>query len=227
MHIDQAEEWRRLTEHYRTLYDEELLNLAIEPGDLTEIAQQILRDEMRTRGLDNPIGKDTVRVPQIRNADSKSQEALPPGAWENAIALSDQEEETGEEEAPHTYTWKTPLCDCASREEAWQIREVLRRAGIDSWIEAPSYGALDLNGPRVVVAADQLEQARAIASRPIPQDIIDDSKIELPEFETPHCPTCGSADPLLMSVEPVNTWQCELCGKEWTDSTRYVTEERD
>jgi len=42
---------RRLVELYREMSDEELLGLAARPGDLTEIAQGVLRSEMGSRRL--------------------------------------------------------------------------------------------------------------------------------------------------------------------------------
>jgi len=48
-------EWRRLTDHYGGMYDEELLELARGYKDLTEMAQQVLRDEMKKRGLGEPL----------------------------------------------------------------------------------------------------------------------------------------------------------------------------
>ncbi len=75
----------------------------------------------------------------------------------------------------------------------------------------------DGNSPRVLVAADQLEQARDIAARPIPQEIIDESEADVPEFKPPVCPKCGAAEPVLEGVDPVNTWHCESCDYVWTD----------
>lgn len=49
------QEWRRLGEHYAGMYDEELLELARNYKDLTEMAQQVLRDEMKKRGLGEPL----------------------------------------------------------------------------------------------------------------------------------------------------------------------------
>ena len=69
-----------------------------------------------------------------------------------------------------------------------------------------------------MVAADQLDEAREIAARPIPQEIIDLSKMEVPDFEPPMCPSCGAADPALEGVDPVNTWCCETCGRQWIES---------
>jgi hypothetical protein len=83
---------------------------------------------------------------------------------------------------------------------------------------------LDLRTPRILVAADQLEQARDIAKRPIPQEIIEQSQMKAPEFEAPVCPKCGAPDPLLESVDPVNTWLCEACEHEWTESAHGLPE---
>ena len=51
MQADPIAEWQRLTEHYREMSDEELGELACDFDDLTETAQQVLRSEMRSRGL--------------------------------------------------------------------------------------------------------------------------------------------------------------------------------
>jgi transposase-like protein len=67
------------------------------------------------------------------------------------------------------------------------------------------------------VAADQLEQAQAVLASPIPQEVIEESQIKVPEFELPGCPMCGASDPLLESADPVNEWLCESCGAQWSD----------
>jgi tRNA(Ile2) C34 agmatinyltransferase TiaS len=74
-----------------------------------------------------------------------------------------------------------------------------------------------LSYPRVVVAADQLEQAREIAARPIPQEIIDEFNAPPEEYKPPVCPKCGAEDPVLESADPVNSWLCESCGEQWSD----------
>jgi hypothetical protein len=49
--MDSEGQWQRLVELYRAMSDEELLGLAERPGDLTEIAQGVLRSEMGSRRL--------------------------------------------------------------------------------------------------------------------------------------------------------------------------------
>jgi hypothetical protein len=217
MQIDPGTEWQRLTRLYGEKGDEELLELGDDFGNLTEVAQQVLRDELKKRSLATPQEAKPEPAPARQPAF---------GRWSQAAAEPDslgEEEEDGnpgnqQDYRPREYTWKTLLRTCDTQEEAWQISEVLKRANIDSWIEAPAQGSLDVTGPRVVVAADQLEEALAIAARPIPQDIIDQSKTPVEDFHPPTCPRCGAADPLLEDIDPCNQWKCEACGAEWKDA---------
>ena len=206
MHEDSIADWQRLTQLYGEMGDVELEELNASIGDLTEVAQQVLRDEMKKRGLNEPgvtRGAFGHRAPL--------QEGF------NADSLTDEDGAEGGEPA-HEYTWKTPLCDCVDREEAWQIREVLRLAGIDSWVEGQGSRVWDgMSNPRILVAADQFEHALEIASQPIPQAIVEQSKMQVPDFEPPVCPSCGAEDPILEGADPVNSWRCERCGKQWTD----------
>jgi hypothetical protein len=149
------------------------------------------------------------------------------GRWNQAVAEQNREFDASapnpdpeQEDQPVEFTWKTLLCECEEREQAWQVAEVLRRAGIESWIEGPrSQNSFDVIRPRVIVAADQLDDARAILAQPIPQDVIDQSKVKVEDFVPPACPKCGTSDPLLASVDPANLWLCEHCGARWGDAT--------
>jgi hypothetical protein len=219
MQSNPLEEWQSLTEVYSQKYDGELLELAADSADLTEVAQQVLRDEMKKRGLDWPGAAD----------NPADQQELPPGRRSHpGIDLPDAEDAIGEpgdgeSDPPREYTWKTLLRACESLEQAWQISEVLRRAGIESWVErsgskhAIPWDEWGVGDIQVQVAADQLDQARAIAAQPIPQDIIDESHEKPAEFELPACPHCGASDPVLENADPVNAWKCEACGNEWTE----------
>ena len=138
-------------------------------------------------------------------------------------AWSAPAEETEEEAVARPgveYTWKTPLCGCDDPQKGFQVVETLRRAGIESWIDRASrftpLGDSD-TGQCILVAADQMDHARAVLAQPIPKDIVELSEMSAPEFEVPVCPQCGAADPILESVEPVNAWSCDTCGAEWED----------
>ncbi len=219
MQNDPLVEWQRLTETYSKMYDDELLELAADSADLTEAARQVLGDEMRKRGLEDPRTASQAR----KEAGLPWAPQQDPGVNTSDIDLLGSGAAVQDGDVPHEYTWKTVLCECEDREEAWQICEVLRRAGIESWIEGPGgsyspYSQLDQRSPRILVAADRFDEAREIAARPIPKEIVELSKMQSPEFETPVCPNCGAGDPVLESVDPFNSWKCEACGNEWTES---------
>jgi hypothetical protein len=207
MQSDPGTEWERLTRLYGEKSDEELVDLSEDFGNLTEVAQQVLRDEMRKRGEGAP--QTTSRKASEGRADGERKTDANESAG------------NGDDVEAVEYTWKTPLCECNDYEQAWQIAEVLRRAGIRSWPDRPgsTFGTRTLGSRfiRLLVAADEVEEARAITAKPIPQDVIDQYKIEAEAFEPPTCPKCGAADPLLESVEPSNNWLCESCGARWSD----------
>jgi hypothetical protein len=246
MQTDPVLEWRRLTEHYRAISDDELREIAEDFSDLTETAQQALRAEMQTRGMGRPEDLSSAsysgNTPQAAadSGDDWTVDADPPAVIDDAAnvlghfgrppqIVPDAPAAEAADDGPHEYTWKTVLCECNTSEQALQLREALRRARIESWIESAGMGSrytgVNLTNPRVLVAADQLDQARAIVSQPIPQSIVDDLKLEVPEYEPPVCPKCGARDPVLESVDPENTWECEQCGERWTESAVSGDEE--
>lgn len=203
------EGWRRLTALYAEMGDLEIRELADQINDLTDNAQQVLRDEMKKRG----IGE--------RRAARNSLSGL---HWDDREE-SDQslDADVG---ATSSFTWKTGLCRCDSIDEAAQRGEMLRRAGIESWVQRPGsrfvvpwisepgVGDIQIN-----VAADQLDEARAVIAQPVPREIIEmvEEAHSTPEYEIPRCPRCKAEDPTLESAEPSNNWLCETCGYAWSE----------
>jgi hypothetical protein len=238
MQTDPVQEWQRLTAHYRELSDGELRQLACEFADLTETAQQALRGEMHSRGLGDPLAPPPARpIPapiasrQSSSGASRATDVFDRQASPEPSASSTEDENV--DSGPHDYTWKTLLCECENSDKAAQLQEALRRAGIESWINfdgsttpfVPStQHRIAVGGIRVLVAADELDCARAIAERPIPREIIEELQTEVPEYELPACPKCGAADPVLEAVEPENLWSCEQCGAQWTEPAAGTTE---
>jgi hypothetical protein len=218
MQINPAEEWQRLTENYRGMFDGELAQLADSIGDLTDTAQQVLRNELRNRGMAEPGAKKTGEAarPEAPRGSRWASAVNPEGGFDKDGTDQNLESDADPDESgPAEFSWKTPLCECDTAGQAAEIHKALGRAGIESWVEQP--GRDLVRAIRVVVAADQLEEAREIASRPIPQDILDEYEQEVPEFEPPACPACGAEDPVLESAEPSNNWLCEACGRQWSD----------
>jgi len=242
MQIDPVQEWQRLTAEYREKTPDELLELARDFADLTEAAQQALRAEMRSRGLGDPEAPCiAMEVSKPGRAQPPRFIKTPSsGAFGGQLAgtlgfgseipelVPDDPQVEPEGDHPLDYTWKTELCDLETPEGAMQLQEALKRAGIASWIRfngfvypyVPSTRdaiRMGLGGLQILVAADELDQARGIAAKPIPQDIIDELKGGVPEYVAPKCPKCGAEDPTLESVEPTNHWRCENCDAEWSD----------
>ncbi len=228
MQADPIQEWRRLTEHYRRMTDEELRGLAFDFANLTDTARQVLRGEMRSRGLGDP--QSMSGAPQTAGGARTAfapepifeQAATSRSAFGHVPGLVPDAPDSGNEDGPHEYTWKTVLCQCETSEQAWQLCEALKKAGIESWIENATryspYADLDMTNPRVLVAADQIDGARTIAAQPIPPEIVQASRVKAPEFTPPRCPRCGAEDPVLEDVDPSNSWRCEQCDAEWTES---------
>ena len=239
MPIDPFLETQRLSAAYREKCDAELFELAEDFAALTPAAQQALRGEMLSRNLGDPTDPASMRIPQAPfraplaprsapwAAGSMAGHALGALGAQHYALEPDSSGSAGDEANAHDYTWKTPLCDCASREQALQLQEALRRAGLECWFNFDGVTASTvpaaasrwgIGAIRVLVAADQLEPAQAVAAQPIPQQIIDEFSMEIPEFVEPNCPQCGSEDVVLEAVDPENTWRCEQCDMEWTDS---------
>jgi hypothetical protein len=218
MQIDAFSESLRLAEEYRAKSDGELRELAADFADLTEPAQQALRVEMHSRRLGDP---------QVTREDSTaaSGSTNEPAIFADADDYWELDRQGGEKDERREYTWKTLLCECEEWKQAWQLGEVLRRSGVDCWLQRPrEFGVLYA---RVWVAADQLERARAISDQPIPQDIIDESNEQVPEYEISKCPQCGAEDPTLEAVDPANRWLCEQCGAEWSDPAEVAGEKQE
>lgn len=212
MQIDPMENWRQLTRHYAAMSDGELLALGEDFRDLTDTARQVLRDEMRRRNLGDP--QASASIPSAADAQGNSFGVL--AGETNSIGAG------GDGASTHELAWKEVLYRCNDSETAWQISEVLRRAGIESWTdESHKYTPMpetDLEPRfRVLVASEQLDAARAVLVHPIPPDVIAESKEE-DVYQPPVCPGCGAPDPVLEAVDPANWWKCEVCGREWAET---------
>lgn len=240
MQVDPILEWNRLTESYRGMNDDELRDLAADYANLTVTAQQVLRSEMQSRRLGGPQAVSTAneslnartqpangqprvarRAPQAlrsRSVARKNYDLLAGPSANSYVVPTDPKEDGPADDSPCDYTWKTMLCECGDVTEARQLSIALARAGIECWIEAMPPHSIGTGNPRVLVAADQLDQARAIATQPIPQDVVTEATMTTPDFTSPQCPMCGAKDPILEGLDPQNTWRCEQCGHEWTET---------
>lgn len=221
MQTDPIAELQRITAVYRGMYDDELINLAADIEDLTDIARQALDLELRTRGLGdiaNPaLGQRPPEPMRERRATLLGNQGGASQIVPDHRANYDRYSGTIE------YTWKTSLCACETLEQANELADRLKLAGIDSWIEDPHlmarFNVFENLRLRVLVPADQLEQARVVAADPRAREVPEGvSEPPPPDFLMPVCPRCGAKDPALEEATPFNSWRCEACGNQWTES---------
>ncbi len=195
----------------------------------------------RSRGFGDPESANTVPVASnappamnasftaplpLRNAPSDPVDDIAFGAafGPRAELVPDTPYASAEVDGPIEYTWKTPLCECNTLQEANKLSAALKQAGIDNWIRgAETERLLCLREPRLDESARACRRRSARSGaracrHPIPSEIVAESQTKLPDFTPPSCPKCGAPDPILEGVDPVNSWKCEQCGQKWTDS---------
>lgn len=194
---DPAEEWRRLNALYSEMGDTELLELRAGFGDLTEIAQGTLRDELKKRELwDLPLQEERSR----------------------------DDRENGYEPFDDLRMGGVTIREYDTVNDARLAGYVLDLAGIRAAVVDAS-GGFDLRTPFVRVAPEDAEKAAAILAQPISAKTRADYEAmrNLPDFEAPACPHCSCSEVLLEEFEPNNQWLCEECGHRWEDAAPEST----
>jgi predicted RNA-binding Zn-ribbon protein involved in translation (DUF1610 family) len=175
--------------------DEQLVELRDDYDDLTEIAQPILRDELRRRALWPPPAPQTAPPPERAPA-------------ETAI----------EYDISDILNGGITIGTFDSEYEAGLAGYALELAKIQSGV-ATSNQQFGLQGIELRVAPDDGERAIVILSKPMPDSVREDYEAmkNAGDFELPTCPKCGSQEVLLVSAEPSNQWECDVCGHAWQD----------
>jgi DNA-directed RNA polymerase subunit M/transcription elongation factor TFIIS len=206
---DQAGEWLRLCHHYRTMTDEELLNLARQKSSLTETASQILASEMSSRRLQPPPEEPPALVFIEPDPDSPYAEDREP----------------------------VEICTVWSLRDALQLQRILDGAGIPFFIDKEKGTAVDaatLNfgeGVSVSVMRIAIPWIREPMENYHPADEPPEVKPETREVwprALVTCPKCHSTEvifecrnPEPQTREEVHTanfeWTCPSCGHQWLD----------
>ena len=188
--VEEFADYQRLTRLYREMSEAELIRLQDNSDRLTDMARDILTNEMSSRNM----------------------------AWRSQPAAASFEPQTDEMLiqdfgllAPSECVW-----EFAEREDAQAAGEMLTAEGLTCQVILPRAEKLDMTAPRVAVLPTDLEKARVLLSKPIPEEFRISVRTQ-DSFTAPSCSRCGCLDPLLESVEPVNEWRCEVCGNVWRD----------
>jgi hypothetical protein len=198
--IGDAEQYQELVALYGTYGDEELKVLGRDMSDLTATAQEVLQGEIRRRGLKiTPAGvpvEDRVLTDEDL-LDMRAYAELAP-----AECIFGFEDERAASAAYYALTGE----------------------GIEAIVVSAESRRFDDRGPRVVVTPKDAERAAAILSQPSTDELRAEKEEAPAEFDLPCCPACGGEETLLESVDPVNQWRCDDCGKVWVEDAASTVE---
>jgi DNA-directed RNA polymerase subunit M/transcription elongation factor TFIIS len=207
-----AAEFLRISEHYRQMSDGELLDLAQDPSELTDVAQQALASEISHRGLTIPSAKPALR----RNAVP-----LPDPADPNSPEYDDDRQ-------------LVEICTVWSQRDALQLQTLLDNAGIPFFMGPENATGVDAvtsnfaDGVSVRVMQVGVPWARQAMQTYEPlDDQIPKDQAE-PEDLPVQCPKCRSAEVVFDELVPDESapaanapqkfkWICESCGHDWED----------
>lgn len=204
-----AGESLRLAEHYRRLTDEELIELALQKQELTEMAQQALAGEILSRRLTIPDGKASDRP------------APPPDVPDTADPYAEERR-------------LVEIRKVWSEADARRLENVLDMADIPFYIGEEKATTVDqvtsnfAEGLPVRVMQIGVPWAIAALQNYFPKDEPPEAEEEEDtEDAAIHCPRCRSTDVVFDELVDQSSearadaqkyrWTCSSCGYEWED----------
>jgi len=204
--IDPEKERRRLAEFYSRQIDGELLKVASQASELTDVARDVLREEIARRGL---------------KEEDKGVPTEPEASKNSDVDLASLVTIKRFRDLP----------------EALLAKGSLESAGIVALLVDDNMVRMDwfisnlLGGIKLQVASEDVEEATAILSEPIPERLDFEG---MQEYEQPRCPNCQSLD---VNFEELNKlfayggawagvpmpihrkgWKCHSCGHQWQET---------
>lgn len=212
--LDPAEDWPRLSEHYRQLSDDELLALALQTSELTDVAQQALAQEIANRRL-----------------------KLQPGESATPRSPEPQSDPAGDGESPYAEDRKLVVIGTVwSLADALKLQSLLERAGIPFYMgpeKATGVAAVTsnfANGLDVQIMQVGVPWALQALGQYFPEDEPPEQKPDESDDAAIHCPKCHSTEVVFEDLDrgPENSggkpsspkfkWTCDSCGHEWEDN---------
>ena len=211
-----AGEFLRISEHYRSLSDGELIALAQKPAELTDVASQALANEVSHRRLTVPPLEEPAARPTV----------VPPP---EVLDPTDPEYDAYDEDRQ-----LVQICTVFSVRDAVQVQNLLYTAGIPFFMGAERATGVDavtskfVEGVGVCVMNIGLPWAQKAMQFYEPKD---DQTPKEPEKLEPlpvRCPTCKSEEVVFeelvsepgkaaATAVPKFKWKCDSCGHEWED----------
>jgi DNA-directed RNA polymerase subunit M/transcription elongation factor TFIIS len=217
--LDPAGEWLRLSEHYRQLSDDELVGLALQTSEFTDVAQQALAQEIANRRL---------KLPPEESATARRPEPQPDSAEDGESPYAEDRE-------------LVVIRTVWSLADALKLQSLLDRAGIPFYMGPEKATGVDAvtsnfaNGLSVQIMRVGVPWARQALQQYFPGDEPPQEKADESDNVAIHCPKCHSTEVVFEDLDrgPENSegkpsskfkWTCDSCGHEWEDDG-LVTEE--
>lgn len=240
--IHAAGEWLRLSEHYQKMTDGELIAIARDRSKLTEIAQQILAQELSQRKLkvepeDQPTGPESTTRTTTAISAPKTGDSVKTGDPDAADTDSTDHDATdhdaADDDATDPYADDRKLyeiCTVWSVRDALQVQRMLDVAGIPFFMgeeKATSVDSVTSNfaqGVSVQIMSIGWPWARQALKYYEPKDVPESEKQPWDEEVDVRCPSCRSKDILFEQLVETPTadppkfkWTSTVCGHEWQD----------
>jgi DNA-directed RNA polymerase subunit M/transcription elongation factor TFIIS len=217
--LDPAGEWLRLSEHYRQLSDDELVDLARQTSELTDVAQQTLAQEIANRRL---------KIPPEAPAAPRSPESQPDAAEDAESPYAEDRE-------------LVVICTVWSLADALKVQSLLDTAGIPFYMGPEKAASVDAvtsnfaNGLSVEIMRVGVPWARQVLQQYFPADEPPEEKADESDNLAIHCPKCHSTEVVFEDLDRGREnsegkasskfkWTCDSCGHEWEDDG-LVTED--
>jgi len=217
--FDPAGECLRLSEHYRQLSDDELVGMARQTSELTDVAQQALAQEIANRRL---------KLPPEESAAPRSPGPQPDSAEDGESPYAE-----GRELVEIRTVW--------SLADALKLQRLLDTAGIPFYMGPEKATGVDdvtsnfANGLNVQIMQVGVPWARQALQQYFPADEPPEQKADESDDLAIHCPKCHSMEVVFEDLDrgPENAdgkpsskfkWTCDSCGHEWEDDG-LVTEQ--
>jgi DNA-directed RNA polymerase subunit M/transcription elongation factor TFIIS len=210
--VDRVQQWRQVTEHYRALTDDELIGIARQKEDLTEIAQQALAAEISSRKLEVP--------PEERAAEQKAPvfpEPDPDSPYEAERELVEIEVVYSLRDALQLQTLLdgADIPFCMGEEKATRAEAVRSNFASGVSVKIMRIGLPYASGAR-----------RAFQPEDDPGQAAGEERPEDLDADSVFCPKCHSQEVVLLEVEADRAkpelastfgWTCDACGHQWED----------
>ena len=224
--IDHPGEWLRLTDHYRGMTDGELLNIAGERGQLTELAQQILALELSARRLKiKDASPQQQRFPDDRHQTVHHRSTTP-------VPTSGHDQSDVEVAADPYAEDRTlvPLLTVWSLRDAMQVQRALDVASIPFCMGAENATGVETvtsnfaTGVDVKIMRIGLPWAWTALRYYDPQDEPKSEREHWDEEVDVRCPKCRATE-IVFNGEVASSdgparrykWTCGVCGNKWED----------